>query len=53
LKKLFWAAEAGPGGLITTRGGWKDHQPLFQNGLTTTRGGLIASNSNGQKNSKL
>jgi hypothetical protein len=47
LKKLFRAAEAGPGGLTATRGR-SDRQPLFQGSLTATRGGLTASSSNGQ-----
>jgi hypothetical protein len=39
LKKVFQAAEPGPGGLTATRVR-SDRQPLFQGGLTATRGRL-------------
>jgi hypothetical protein len=45
---LFQVVEADHGGLTATTG-WSDCQPLFQGCLTTTRGGLTTSSSNGKK----
>jgi hypothetical protein len=44
----FKAVEIGPDGLTATRGR-SDCQPLFQGGLTATRGSLTASSLNGKK----